>query len=148
MRPVLCSLSLWLWVRAGAALTITSISDNNGVVQVGKLMAVVWQDAVGSVNASLVSSGQNEAVQTILPLGSMSSLPLTVSATYADHNSEAGVVSPFVWTPTKDFAGGQYYFQLQDQSGDAPAKSSSFSVQAVSVTSSQSSSSSTVCNCL
>lgn len=79
MRPVLCSLSLWLWVQVCAALTITSISDNGGAVQVGRLVAVVWQDAVGSVNASLISSGQNEAVQTILPLGSKLSLPLSRS---------------------------------------------------------------------
>lgn len=81
MRPVLYSRALWLWLwlwiqQAAGAISITSISDNGGNVQVGNLVAVVWDGAVGSVNASLQSSGQNPNVRTVLPLGSMLNIPI------------------------------------------------------------------------
>lgn len=146
MRPLLYASSLWLWLQAGAALTISSISDDGGTVQVGRLVAVVWQDAVGSVNASIASAGQNTGVQTILPLGSRWRLsPLTSCDSMLTASLEADVKSPLVWTATKDFVGGSYYFELQDGSGNSPVKSSTFSIEATSDATSSSASSSTVC---
>lgn len=49
--------------------------------------------------------------------------------TCADVNYEADIISPFLWAPTEDFSGGQYSFQLQDESGESPATSSPFSVK-------------------
>jgi hypothetical protein len=73
MRLFLCYLSLWLWIQAAVALTITSVSDN-GEVEVGKEVAVEWRNAEGSVNASLVSAEQSKAAISLL--NSMLSLPL------------------------------------------------------------------------
>ena len=128
MRPFLCYLSLWLWIQAAAALTITSVSDNGGQVEVGREVAVEWQNAVGSVNASLVSAGQSKAVRLISLLDSMLSL-LLILRLGADRYYEADIKSPFLWTPTADFAWGQYSIQLQDESGDSPTTSSPFSVK-------------------
>lgn len=148
MAPHLCYQSLWLWVQAAVALTITSISDNGGGVDVGLVVAVEWRDAVGNVNATLVSTGQNKTAGSISLLGS--TLGFLLTATCADQSFEADVNSPFVWTATEDLAGGEYYFQLQDHSGDTPATSSPFSVQSAIETSPEPSlsSSPTVCTYL
>lgn len=42
--------------------------------------------------------------------------------------TEAEIESPMQWTPIEDIPSGQYYIQLEDESGDPPATSSRFSV--------------------
>jgi hypothetical protein len=76
MRPFLCYLSLWLWIQAAAGLTITSVSADGGEVEVGKGVAVEWQDAVGTVNASLVCAEPCQAATSISLLDSTLRSPI------------------------------------------------------------------------
>ncbi|KIN01751.1 hypothetical protein OIDMADRAFT_179066 [Oidiodendron maius Zn] len=110
MRSFLCYLSPWLWVQTATALIITSVSDNGGDIEVGREVRVEWRNAIGRVNASLVSIVQNTVAQSVLLI-------------------DTDIISPFLWAPTENFTGGQYFFQLRDESGESPATSSPFSVK-------------------